>query len=427
MAPVLLSLSFAILALRNNSSSQEIDVKRSNQRIISLFQRDDRVVRIKDDENVILFPTLSWRARPPSVDVDESRNVNLTTTGWNVPVHGWIHEPEQSSIRRNAFLSMLRRACHLKRGEEASEVLKRRARPFLFDNERGKALTIKVTSRGSGDARGEENRSITKRMPRSGRNGHFRGTIHVSDDDLKSLGYHSDSQGSEPIDSDTLELEVVQPPGSSARKFTGRSHLLSPTGLSVISDIDDTVKVSNVLDKRALMRNTFLKEFKAVPGMSALYTRWYQKFGASFHFVSSSPWQLYEELSQFFQVNKFPTGSFHLKSIRIKDQSVLSLLADPFQSKVNTIETIMSRYTKRMFVLVGDTGEKDPEVYGEICRRYPDRIWRVFLREVGKCSEKDDCDEDRFESAFTDVPEEVWSVFTDAEEVVLPSPPPSVR
>lgn len=66
--------------------------------------------------------------------------------------------------------------------------------------------------------------------------------------------------------------------------------------------------------------------------------------------------------------------------------------------------------TNRSLVLVGDSGEKDPEIYGTIARLYPKRVRRIFIRAV-----KDEKDDDkRFLQAFKDVPREKWMIFRDA-------------
>ncbi len=63
-------------------------------------------------------------------------------------------------------------------------------------------------------------------------------------------------------------------------------------GLSVISDIDDTVKISNVVSKRSLLKHTFYSYFKPVEGISDVYQKWNEQ-KCQFHYVSASPWQLY--------------------------------------------------------------------------------------------------------------------------------------
>jgi len=69
-------------------------------------------------------------------------------------------------------------------------------------------------------------------------------------------------------------------------------YVLAFYGVSIISDIDDTIKISNVVNKRSLLKNTFYNYFKPVDGMNELYQKWSEQ-NCQFHYVSSSPWQLY--------------------------------------------------------------------------------------------------------------------------------------
>ncbi|HEX20627.1 MAG TPA: DUF2183 domain-containing protein, partial [Acidiferrobacteraceae bacterium] len=124
------------------------------------------------------------------------------------------------------------------------------------------------------------------------------------------------------------------------RKYIGRVQLVSASGLSIISDIDDTIKISNVLDKKELMSNTFLRPFKAAPGMAALYRSLHRQ-GAVFHYVSASPWQLYPPLEQFREQHHFPEGSFHLKSFRWRDRSFFNIFKSSVNYKIVVIENII--------------------------------------------------------------------------------------
>mmetsp|Transcript_42048 Transcript_42048/g.127522 ORF Transcript_42048/g.127522 Transcript_42048/m.127522 type:complete len:432 (-) Transcript_42048:895-2190(-) len=375
---------------------------------------------IARDERVVFFPTAARRvvaAAPPvaaAEDEDEDEEgvddggdesssspsalSSSSTTCWEVPIHGWIFEPEERSLRRRAFVSLLRSSFQLDKGDEASEILARRIRPFLVDNERGKKLSIKIGGR-------------VHQLPRSKANGHFRAVLRVDDSDLSE----DDVDGA-----GRLSYEAITRKGDE-RTFAGESYLLEETGLSVVSDIDDTVKLSDVLDKKTLIRNTFLKEFESVPGMSDVYRRWADERNARFHFVSSSPWQLFEDLRSFLTEDGFPSlSTFHLKSVRLKDRTVLNLLKDPKENKVQVIESILSSYPKRTFVLVGDTGERDPEVYGEVARRYPNQVLRVFLRNVTGETKGSA----RFTKAFAGVSGSKWSLVGEdpAREMRLPPP-----
>jgi hypothetical protein len=382
--PLFLAITFALLSL-------PAGIQRSK----------GRITRVNIDENVIFFPTLSRRTADAAADAGSA-----DATGWEVPIHGWIYEPEESSLRRRAFIKLLRKVLDLEKGEEASLILARRVRLFMRDNEGGKALTVELV----GDGNDATLALARKRLPRSSSDGHFGGMLRISNEQVESLV----GTGTGTSKNAVLTVRLVQP--NNDRVFTGRTHLLQPTGLSVVSDIDDTIKLSNVSDKKTLMKNTFLKEFAPVKGMPELYQRWSAEHDAAFHFVSSSPWQLYQELSDFMQRENFPSGTFHLKRIRVSSAStLLKLLKDPFLTKVRTIENIMLAYPKRTFVLVGDTGERDPEVYGEISRRFPGQVWRVYLRDVGDGSELT-----RFADAFAGVPNDVWTVFSDPSAIALP-------
>jgi phosphatidate phosphatase APP1 len=81
--------------------------------------------------------------------------------------------------------------------------------------------------------------------------------------------------------------------------------------ISIISDIDDTIKMTNVTNAMAMIRNTF-SPFSAIPKMAKLYQKWHD---AKFHYVSSSPFQLYSQLEIFLRKEGFPLGSIHLRRV----------------------------------------------------------------------------------------------------------------
>jgi phosphatidate phosphatase APP1 len=146
--------------------------------------------------------------------------------------------------------------------------------------------------------------------------------------------------------------------------------------------------------------------------MAGLYQRWAAD-GAAFHYVSSSPWQLYEPLAQFARDAGFPEGVFHMKKVRLKDRSILRLFDDPFDTKPPVIRELLERYPHRRFILVGDSGEKDPEVYGAIARQFPEQVMAIYIRDVTG----EDASAQRYRAAFRDTAPETWRVFQSASEL----------
>ena len=235
----------------------------------------------------------------------------------------------------------------------------------------------------------------------SGANGHFSTSVVLS---AKSLGATEDKN-------QILETKAVLKE-SDLRMFTGHAHLIAPHGVSVISDIDDTIKHSQVTDKSELMQNTFLREFRAVEGMPELYAG-LANTEVAFHYVSGSPWQLYEPLDRFMSEAGFPEGTFHLKQFRLKDSSVLDILSSQNETKIAAITPLLKAFPERYFILFGDSGEQDPEIYGQIARQHANQIISIFIRNV--TGEKSD--DQRYSDAFQNVPRDHWTVFENVSEI----------
>ena len=122
---------------------------------------------------------------------------------------------------------------------------------------------------------------------------------------------------------------------------------------------------------------------------------------------------MYEALSQFLNATDFPPATFHLRRVRFKDTSVLELFSDSLETKVARITERFETHPHRRFVLVGDSGEKDPEVYGNIAREYPTRIVQILIRQVTDEPRQSP----RYTEALRDVPPTLWQLFRTREEI----------
>lgn len=157
--------------------------------------------------------------------------------------------------------------------------------------------------------------------------------------------------------------------------------ITEPKGVSIISDIDDTIKHSAISSgAKEIFRNVFVRELGelSVSGVKD----WYQKLaklGVKFHYVSNSPWQLYPVLTGFFSAAGLPPGSFHLKQYSGMLQGIFEPVAE---RKKNTLDKIMNDFPDRRFILVGDSGEADLEVYTDVVSENPGRVLGVFIRDV---------------------------------------------
>jgi len=182
------------------------------------------------------------------------------------------------------------------------------------------------------------------------------------------------------------------PMKATARGATSEGELLmvpEQNSLGLISDVDDTVMVSEVGDMTALLANTLLKnprQRKAVPGMADLYRRTMARNprpdAAPVFYLSASPRQLHGYLETFLQEKAFPKGVLITKKVGIETTG--DPLLDQRAYKIARIEEIFARLPQVRFVLVGDDGERDPEIYAEIRARHPDRVADIWIRRLGQ-------------------------------------------
>jgi hypothetical protein len=329
---------------------------------------------------------------------------------WRATVAGMISRPlPPKSHRRILAIGVLKRLLELDEAQLQSEVFQRRADAFLFQRVAGERVRIMLGDRQI-DA------------GQSDRVGHFQRSIELDEADIDALAMRTGSTTTggdcrwlsyeAAIAADDNRSDGLPGPAVSA---PGRIQVIDDEGMSVISDIDDTVKVTNVASRRELLANTLLREFYAVPGMAEVYQGW-QEAGTAFHYVSASPWQLANCLSGFLRDAGLPSGSMHLKLFRLKDSTPLRRLPSRKRSKRRTIEEIMADFPRRKFLLVGDSGERDPEVYAEVARRHPDRVAGVAIRQVeGKTSREKV--RSRLDRLARRVPGGRWHVFTEPAEL----------
>lgn len=322
------------------------------------------------DEEVILFPAAAYWQAEEEV--------------WRLDLHAWVFEPEYDSRKRAITMRLLRRAMGLETDEMSRARYQSRMRYFLVDNERGEDVVVRLADQ-------------VFQLPPTLSNGHTRAVVELA----------------LPLDSPReLTAEVMLEPGDT-RRYEATVYLIPPTGLSVVSDVDDTIKLSHVLDRQKLLESTFLKDFVAVPGMPARYQVWHGE-GAYFHYLTSSPWQLFPVLDVFLEEAGYPGGTFAMRQVRLKDRSLLNLVAEPFDRKLQALERWFAMYPRRSFILVGDSGEQDPEVYAEMARLHPEQVQLICIRAVRGESR----DDPRWQTTFADLPAERWELIPSAEAVV---------
>jgi phosphatidate phosphatase APP1 len=160
----------------------------------------------------------------------------------------------------------------------------------------------------------------------------------------------------------------------------------------LISDIDDTVMQSNVSHWQAAIQTTFLRNArtrKPLEGVGELYSAFQQgrdgRGPNPVFYVSASPWNVYRLLVDFMELNGIPAGPILLRDIDF-DRASLLHQAGP-RSKLAKIHDIIDRFPDLQWVLVGDSGQIDAELYAQTVLKYPGRVLAVYIRDIDPTSD----------------------------------------
>ncbi|WP_346799006.1 phosphatase domain-containing protein [Halomonas sp. Bachu 37] len=162
------------------------------------------------------------------------------------------------------------------------------------------------------------------------------------------------------------------------------------TDLLVISDIDDTVMYTGVADKIRMLYRLFVKKphrRTAFPGVATLYQALHRgstdRQERPILYVSRGPWAIYEMLEAFFQLNRIPVGPIlFLREWGLTWRHPWPRRAE--EHKRDLINHMLELFEDMPCILIGDSGQHDPEVYADIVKAYPDRIKAVYIRRVDK-------------------------------------------
>jgi phosphatidate phosphatase APP1 len=183
-------------------------------------------------------------------------------------------------------------------------------------------------------------------------------------------------------------LRVLEPQDAQATTATARIRVATQdVAFGVISDLDDTVIQSRVSNFLLAVRTIMLGNARTrlpFPGVAALYRA--LELGADgarrnpIYYVSSSPWNIHDLIEEFLELQGIPAGPICLRDWDVNADALTS--ARLKKHKEPLIREIMDANPALPFILIGDTSQRDPEIYREIVRSYPGRVLAIYIRNV---------------------------------------------
>ncbi|MCP4440566.1 MAG: DUF2183 domain-containing protein [Aureispira sp.] len=291
---------------------------------------------------------------------------------WKIPMRYWVHEPRELA---EGLFSMIASSLGAENELEEKNFNSRMAH-LVADSESREKVLFQFD-----DDPLHKDWHLTDEegdFPKTNFNGVVEGVLTLPDSVAQKL---LEAQGSKD---GWLSFHAT----SNEHNGAGRVRLIEPEGISVVSDIDDTIKITELpAGSKIVVQNTFFHDFAAAPGMAESYR---SMENTVFHYVSGGPWQLFLPLLDFIDKEGFPEGTMHMKSV---PKNLLSpkTWSDLYKlikggatvgQKLVQIGTILEHFPNRKFILIGDSGEHDPEIYRKIHEKFGDQIQEIRIRDV---------------------------------------------
>ncbi|KAI8898437.1 hypothetical protein BC833DRAFT_589926 [Globomyces pollinis-pini] len=324
-------------------------------------------------KHILVFPTYGYLK-------------TKSDTKWTLNIKGWAFDSMENSKRRKFLSSVTRRILSPIHGssQENKEKFSERTAPFMSAPLVNQTVRVSIVgiaqpplpysedddtlddaefSKLNQDDLKNGKGYVTKTFTTNA-SGLFEGSLEISLDEVAKL--------LPPKEIRTRLRVVYFLPEELDTNYLGIIPLIEPEGISVVSDVDDTIKISQVYDgllKAA--KKVFFGDLADVPGMADSYNLLYAK-GASIHYVSAGPFQLLPLVSHFIKSFNFPEGTLILRNT--------SEIPDSSDYKVGVITQYFKDFPHRKFLLVGDSGERDIETYERVRLQFPDQVTKVFIR-----------------------------------------------
>ena len=216
--------------------------------------------------------------------------------------------------------------------------------------------------------------------------------------------YHLDTQLPKPVQANEEQytrctIELLSVPRFGPINLKTRSRIFIPPtepAFGLISDVDDTLIQSHLsapFKLKAIATTLFQnpstrQTVEDAPAFYRFFASHQTEQPRAIFYVSNSPWNLFDFLKEFLKLHKYPLGPLLLRDLGTPNQRIFT--REPHH-KTAVIRKILQTYPQLKFLLIGDSGERDPHIYSQIREEFPDRILGTYIREIkgGKWQKND--------------------------------------
>ncbi|KAI0469353.1 hypothetical protein F4859DRAFT_487871 [Xylaria cf. heliscus] len=173
----------------------------------------------------------------------------------------------------------------------------------------------------------------------------------------------------------TNQIQALNIYTNGTKTGNATAYLVPPTGFTLVSDIDDILRVTKIYDPKEGLLNSFARPFVAWEDMPSIYANWSATIpNFHFHYLTTTPEQVTRNYMEFIY-KTYPLGSFDTRPLNFSDVSATLSIRRALLDK------IFQTFPHRKFILVGDTTNSDiMKDYPQMVKDYPGQVQCIFLR-----------------------------------------------
>ncbi|KAL9123957.1 MAG: hypothetical protein Q9217_006665 [Psora testacea] len=299
---------------------------------------------------------------------------NWTERGWNLRFHGNVYKQpniSQSKLDDLANIFLIDTSVQSLPPPQASQARNLTAGIFVLQ-QGNQNVTFNIAPAPTAGASGEQggggavtpsggNQTIDFPDPTT-LQGDFDGFVQIDDNGLSAGNSTSN-----------IQRMNVYTQGDINGNAT--AYLVPESGLTVISDIDDILRVTKIYQPKEGLLNSFARPFTPWMNMPEIYANWSRSIpNFHFHYLTTTPEQVTRNYMDFIY-KTYPGGSFDTRPLNFSDISAT------LRIRKFLLEKVFQTYPKRKFVLVADTSNSDVmSAYPEMAKEFPGQVQCILLR-----------------------------------------------
>lgn len=323
----------------------------------------------------------------PTLALNVPPYANWTDQGWNVRIHGNIYKKpnitqEKLDDLANVFLIGVDIADLPQTQQDQARNLTSEIFVVQQDNEQVivnfvNDVTVNPDTDSGGISAAGGSQNIT--MP-------YNTTAEGDFDSFVILKNTTGTDGGHLLpgnETDHVQLLNVYVEGA-ASTGNATAYLVPDTGITIISDIDDILRITKIYDPKEGLLNSFARPFTPWDNMPEIYANWSKTIqNLHFHYLTTTPEQVTKNYMDFIY-KTYPLGSFDTRPLNFSDASA-TLAIRKF-----LLDKIFQTFPQRKFILMGDTSNSDVmSDYPGLVSAYPGQVQCIFLRNTSSTDSSD--------------------------------------